>query len=609
MGSLGPGSPSPHLVSEGLVLSHDRFDQQKRVVAAAVTGPLEAASNPGVQALERFNAGEWTTAIKLARQQISEPSCANVIKAEMHHIEAACLYQMNQLDQAEKAIRLAVSLEPKKENYLNTYGVILRKNKRIEQAVRSYELVMNLQPDFADVYYNCGNALNEIDRTQEAVNKFKRCLEINPKHASAHHNCANSLRDLKEIDEALMHYSRSSELEYNNPDMHCNWGLAWQLQERWDRAIEQFQIAIDQKSDHAPSHINLGSAFAVKERFEEACDALRRGVALDDNCNDAKFNLGLTLLTIGEFEEGWHFYETRLRLPEKVRPPVSAPMWDGDHVSLGDQPLLVWAEQGYGDNIQFVRYVQILLEAGVKVTLSTRKPLMRLFKECLQPHAPAIVEHNSHDLKEFKHHVALLSLPRLCGTTRETIPMMPGFLRRPIHISDSLRIRRQPFAIHIGLVWASGADNKDMYADKSMTLEPLMRLFDAWREERLVVLHSLQVGSDVSQLDPWRQSRGVIDHSDVLHDFYDTACVISQLDLVISVDTAVAHLSGALDVPVWTMLQHNADFRWMRGRSDSPWYRSMTLIRQSKLGDWDSVLKQIKTNLVRLLGPSKIEVN
>ena len=143
--------------------------------------------------------------------------------------------------------------------------------------------------------------------------------------------------------------------------MHCNWGLAWQLQERWDRAIEQFQIAISQKSDHAPSHINLGS-FAVKERFDEACNALRRGVALDDSCNDAKFNLGLTLLTIGEFEEGWHFYDTRLRLPDKGRRLVH--LWDGKIESLAGEPLLVWAEQGYSDNIQFVRYVQILIEAG-----------------------------------------------------------------------------------------------------------------------------------------------------------------------------------------------------------------------------------------------------
>ena len=560
-----------------------------------------------MQALDHFNARQWSTAIEVARRQIINPSCGNEIKAEMHHIVAASLYQMGQLQEAEKEIQTAVFLEPSKENYLNTYGVILRKNNRIEQAVRSYELVIRLKPDFADVYYNCGNALNELDRKEEAVVRFKKCLEINPEHSSAHHNCANSLRDLNELDDALSHYSKSSELEFNNPDMHCNWGLAWQLQERWDCAIEQFQIAISQKSDHAPSHINLGSAFAVKERFDEACDSLRRGVALDDSCNDAKFNLGLTLLTIGEFEEGWHFYDTRLRLPDKVRSPLSSPIWDGDIASLGEESLLVWAEQGFGDNIQFVRYVQILIEAGVRVTLSTRKPLMRLFKECLKPHSPAIIEHKSDQLQDFKHHVPLLTLPRLCGTTRETAPMMPGFLRRPEHIPDHLRIHRQPFALHIGLVWASGADNKDMYADKSMQLDPIMDLFDGWRQERLVVLHSLQVGSDASQLDPWREQQGIVDHASQIDDFYDTACVISQLDLVITVDTAVAHLTGALDIPVWTMLQHNADFRWMRGRSDSLWYRSMTLIRQANLGNWDSVLQQIKNNLVRLLGPTTLE--
>ena len=558
--------------------------------------------NLAAQALDQFNAGELKSALASAQQQLEDPACSRQIRAEMHHIEAACFYKTSRLEEAEQAIRRAIAIDASSATYLNTYGVILRKRERLEEAVRSYEMVMRLQPNFADTYYNCGNALNELDRKEEAVLRFKRCLEINPGHASAHHNVANCLRDLKSLEEALDHYARSDALEHKNPDMHCNWGLAWQLQERWDRAIDQFEVAISQKSDHAPSHINLGSALAVKERFEDACAALRRGVALDDSCNDAKFNLGLTLLTIGEFEEGWHFYDTRLRLPDKVRSPFKSPIWDGDLKSLKGETLLVWAEQGYGDNIQFARYVPILVEAGVRVTFSTRKPLMSLFKECLTPHSPAIVEHNSKELQGFRHHVPLLSLPRLCGTTRDTIPMMPGYLRRPSQIPEQLRIQRQPFALHIGLVWASGVDNKDMYADKSMSLEPLMRLFDCWRQERFVVIHSLQVGTDADQLEPWRSERGVVDHSDQLGDFLDTACLVSQLDLVISVDTAVAHLAGALDVPVWTLLQHNADFRWMRGRSDSPWYRSMTLLRQSKLGDWDGVLEQIQQRLTHLLG-------
>jgi len=549
-------------------------------------------------ALQLYQQGLAAEALAQAEQLRECPEVA----AEMWHLSAACLHQLERGTEAIAAVRQAIGLEPTNATFLNTYGVILRKLQRTEQAIRSYERVIELVPDFADVYYNCGNALNELKRTDEAIVRFQRCLQLNPEHHSAHHNLANCYRDLKRLDDALLHYQRSNDLESNNPDMHCNWGLAWQLQERWDKAIDEFQIAIEQKSDHAPSHINLGSALAVQERFEEACAMLRRGVELDDSCNDAKFNLGLTLLTIGEFEEGWAYYDTRLKLPDKVRPPLPTPMWDGSIESLQDEPLLVWAEQGYGDNIQFARYVPILMEAGARVTLSTRKPLIPLLRECLAPHTPPIVEHLPKDLQGFTHHVALLSLPRLCRTGLHTVPMMPGYLRHPAQIPSHLRVRRRPFALHIGLVWASGVDNKDMYADKSMVLEPLFRLFDGWREERLVVLHSLQVGVDAEQLKPWLDARGVVDHSQDLNDFLDTACVISQLDLVITVDTAVAHVAGAMNKPVWTILQHNADFRWLRGRQTTPWYPSMTLIRQRRLGDWGSVLDQVRDRLTQLLG-------
>jgi len=550
------------------------------------------------EALQLYQRGEAEQALELAQSLLLHSEVA----AEMWHVSAACLHQLKRGEDAIEAVRHAIALEPSNPTYLNTYGVILRKLKRTEEAIRSYERVMALMPDFADVYYNCGNALAELKRNQEAIARFERCLQLSSDHYSAHHNLANCYRDLKQLDLALLHYERSNALEHNNPDMHCNWGLAWQLKERWDLAINCFQTAISQKSDHAPSHINLGSAFAVQERFEEACSMLRRGVELDASCNDAKFNLGLTLLTIGEFQEGWHYYETRLQLPDKVRPPLSTPMWDGRIESLNNEPLLVWAEQGYGDNIQFARYVPILIEAGVNVTLSTRKPLIPLLRECLQPHSPVIVEHLPSQLQHFHHHIALLSLPRLCSTSLNSVPMMPGYLRHPRNIPKALRLHREPFALHIGLVWASGVDNKDMYADKSMPLEPLIRLFDHWREQRLVVLHSLQVGVDASQLRPWHDARGVIDHSEQLDDFLATACIVSQLDLVISVDTAVAHVAGGLNKPVWTLLQHNADFRWLRGRDGTPWYPSMTLLRQSSLGDWESVLEKIRQRLNLLMG-------
>jgi len=520
--------------------------------------------------------------------------------AETEHLLAAILHSLGESDKAIHHVRQSILHDSSNPSYLNTYGVILRKLKRTAEAIRAYQCVTSLQPDFADVYYNCGNAYMELKQLEAAVEQFKLCLRFRPDHNSAHHNMANALRDLKLIDDALDHYRRSDEFEHHNPDMHCNWGLAWQLKERWENAIQCFQVAIQQKTDHVPAHINLGSALAVQERFTEACEALRRGVQLDATCLDAKFNLGLTLLTIGELDEGWHFYDTRLDLPDKVRSPLSSPIWDGS-LEL-DSPLLVWAEQGYGDNIQFIRYIPILMELGLDLVVSTRKPLMQLFQHCLQPSAPPIIEHKPSELQGFKHHVPLLTLPRLLRTNLATIPRLPGYLKLTSPVPDSLRVVRHPFALQVGLVWASGVDNKDMYADKSMSLDLLMPALQRWRASKLISVQSLQVGIDAIQIQPWLEEWGVTDWSNRLNSFLDTAIVVSQLDLVITVDTAVAHIAGALNKPTWLLLQHNADFRWLRGREDSPWYPSMTLLRQSSLGNWSSVVNQVSERLTRLLG-------
>jgi len=523
------------------------------------------------------------------------------VEAEMSHMVGACYYQLGQASKGIKYLQRAIRIAPDNPGYFNTLGVVLRKLAKLEQAVRAYSRVTELESTFADAYYNCGNALSELKRKDEAIAKFSLCLQYNPSHNNAHHNLANIYRDKNMLELALEHYQLSDQSNHDNPDMHCNWGLAYQLKEQWAQAISCFETAIHQKSDHAPSYVNLGGALSVQERFDEACAAFRKGVELDDKCNDAKFNLGLTLLTIGEFTEGWEFYDTRLNLPDKVITPFpGVPLWDGNPDI--DAPLMVWAEQGYGDNIQFVRYIPLLIEAGIDVVLSTRKPLMSLFKDCLEPHSPPIVEHKRDELKDFKYHIPLLSLPRIFSTTLRTIPCMPGYLKAPNYIRPSLSFERHPFALNIGIVWASGADNKDMYEDKSTNLESIMPLFDPWRHEKLVAIHSLQVGVDADQLTPWRDEWGVYDWSNQLSDFKDTAMIISQLDLVITVDTAVAHIAGAMDKPTWLMLQHNADFRWLRGRSDTPWYPSMTLIRQKKLGDWTSVFNQVSSSLKQLLG-------
>ena len=242
------------------------------------------------------------------------------------------------------------------------------------------------------------------------------------------------------------------------------------------------------------------------------------------------------------------------------------------------------------------------MEMGLDIVLSTRKPLIPLFQQCLQPSSPPIVEHKRNELKGFRHHIPLLSLPHVLGTTLNTIPRTPGYLKVPEIIPSQLTFVRTPFALNIGIVWASGIDNKDMYADKSLELDRLMPLFTDYLDQNILALHSLQVGSDSSQISSWFSHKNVFDWSQKLDTFLSTAQVISQLDLIVSVDTAVAHLAAAQDKPVWLLLQHNADFRWLRGRGDSPWYNSMSLFRQDSLGDWDSAISKLSDRLRQLLG-------
>ena len=555
-------------------------------------------STSGLQrVLGLYHDGHIQQALDTALENVHIPSYT----AELSHLIAACYHSLGDHQTALPHLRTAIKLDPTNAGYLNTYGVILRKAKFLESAVKAYAISTRLDPLFADAYYNCANSLVELERKDEAIDFFNKCLTLKPNHDNAHHNLANIYRDKNDISLALKHYELSNDSNAVNSDMHCNWGLALQLNEQWSAAISQFEIAISQKADHAPSYVNLGGALSVQERFDEACSAFRRGVELDDSCNDAKFNLGLTLLTIGQLREGWHFYETRLSLPKKVITPFpDIPIWDG---SLDiDGPLLVWAEQGYGDNIQFVRYISILQELGVDVVLSTRKPLISLFRQCLRPSSPPIVEHIRSELQGFNHHIPLLSLPKVFKTDLHTIPRTPGYLSISDPIPLNLVVPRHPFALNVAIVWASGADNKDMYADKSISLADLMPIFDQWRDQKLISLHSLQVGVDSEQLSPWRNEWGIYDWSSQVNSFLDTAYIVNQMDLVISVDTAVAHLSGALNKSTWVLLQHNADFRWLRGRSDSPWYNSMTLFRQASLGDWKSAIDAMRSSLQQLLG-------
>ena len=299
---------------------------------------------------------------------------------------------------------------------------------------------------------------------------------------------------------------------------------------------------------------------------------------------EAHHNRAFALLTLGRFEEGWLSYEYRnLRHKTLAARKYTKPLWWGKQ-PLKDQRLFVYPEQGFGDTIQFARYAMLAANAGARVALSVQNPLRRVFKD-FHP-GVTVIGHNEAPT-EFDLHCPLLSLPLAFGTRLETIPAWPqGYLKAPAEDVARWAQRLPAGRRRIGLVW-SGSTIHTNDANRSLALERLSPLFqsgDAWVSLQKEVRESDQ---------PALQASGLFDLTAELGDFADTAALISALDLVITVDTSVVHLAAALGKPVWLMVPFSPDFRWLLKREDSPWYPSLRLFRQQRLGDWEGVIARI----------------
>lgn len=470
-------------------------------------------------------------------------------------------------------------------------GNSLQALRRFAEAIGCYDRAISLKPDYMEAYRNRGNALSELGLWAEAIASYDDAIAVRP-NAASYTNRGNVLRKMQRTDEALQSYDHAISLDPGRAEIHNNRGSALQELGRFEQAVASYQMAIDLKPDYAEAYNNLGVALTKLKRLEEAIVAFNGAVALKGDHYDAIWNRGLARLLAGEYTSGWRDYEARKRR----RAPVgdrsfSKPLWLGDSEICGKSILVHW-EQGFGDTIQFSRYVKLLADAGARVLLAPQRPLKRLM-ETLDPRVKIV------DLEEplpaFDLHCPLMSLPLAFGTEPRTIPSAPRYLQvdraRASAWHRVLGERTRPF---VGIAWSGSSEHTD---DRTRSIE--FRRFASLFDHRFRFI-SLQ--KDVRDADRAGLEAAEIDHfGDALGDFADTAALCSLMDLVISVDTAPAHLAGALGIPVWLLLPDVPDWRWMLNRSDTPWYRSMTLIRQQHRGDWDGTLRQAKERLVSLL--------
>jgi tetratricopeptide (TPR) repeat protein len=540
------------------------------------------------------------------------------------HLSGVLKHQRGRSVEALRLVAAALRAKPDAAPAIMSHGLILDALKRHEEALADFDRLMATGADDAVLHYNRGNALKALGRHDDAVVSYQRAIALAPSLAEAHHNLGSTYADYKHDDKALASYDRalavapdsvevlnnrgkvlqrlkrhqeaigsfdrSLVLDPCQPDALCHRGECLAALDRFDEAQADYAQALCIDPNFADAHLKRGNALIALNRFAEALPCFAAALAVKPDNAEANFNEALTRLCLGDFRRGWQKYECRWQCQEfaKSRPDYPRPQWRGE-TDLRGKTILLVTEQGLGDAIQFVRYAPIVAALGAKVLLGVRAPLVPLMRSVA---GVAQVFAGGEWLPEFDLYCPLLSLPLAFGTKLHTIPSRVPYIR-----ADDERIARwRPRVPHtgrlrIGLCWAGTGAHPN---DRRRSL-PLERLADILAVPELDFI-SLQ--KDVSEADAAILSRHrVTELGQDFADFADTAAVVAMLDLVISVDTSVAHLAGAMGKATAVLLPFSPDFRWLLDRTDSPWYPTMRLYRQTAIGDWNGPLQQLTAEL------------
>jgi len=556
---------------------------------------LEAVENRTLSQTGRSGIGELFARAHAeqaqGRLEEAEAICRAVIARDEAHAGAWHLLGILALRAGDPATALAhveraASLAPQKADVRNSLGFVLLALHRQKDAEAAFREAVARDPNFVEAHYQLGNLLREAKRHSDAEASYRRVLALNPDHAQARNNLGAALGEQRRFEEAAEHFRRASELRPGYAEAHSNLGHAMRAIGEAEEAEAACRRAIALAPRLAVAHLNLGLALQDRGRMDEALASFRQGSALDP-ANDMVIACeGMLHLLRGNFTAGWEKYEARWNIGDLPPRGFSQPQWRGE--PLAGKTILLHAEQGFGDTIQFLRYAPLVRERGGNVILELQKPLIPL----VPPAAGIKVIARGEPLPPFDLHCPLLSLPLAFATTLQSIPAtMPYVAAAPARIAHwRARIGSEP-GFKVGIAWAgSPVHRSDRHRSIGIEkLKPLLELPGAR-------FFSLQVGAraaDLAAVEPVP----VTDLSGELTDFGETAAAIANLDLIISADTAIVHLAGALNKPVWTMLAFAPDWRWLIGRGDSPWYPSMRLFRQNRRGDWDSVIAAVREAL------------
>jgi tetratricopeptide (TPR) repeat protein len=620
----------PSSIEAKFQYAHGLHQQGRLAEAAAIYQAILAIDRTHSEALQwlgiiAYQNGHLAAAIDLISQSIATaPGVATA-----HFNLGIVLSGPGRFEEAIASYDSAIALRPDFAEAHYNRGSALAALRRFEETVASFDKAIALRADFADAYYNRGNALAALLRYEEAVASFGQAIALKPDYAIAHDNRGTALMKLGRFDDAMASYDKAIALKPDHAVPYYNRGNALKHLSFFEKAVASFDRAIALKPDYAEAYVNRGNALTDLQRLEEAVASFDKAIALRPDFAEAYDNRGKALTDLRRFEEAAASFDTAIAL----KPDYANAYFNRSNLELlaGDfsrgwrdfewrpsktaiignypQPLLaaradaqgkavlVHWEQGLGDTIQFCRYAELLQEAGARVLFAPQARLHGLMASLGS--AIELVDADDRSLS-FDYHVPLMSLPLVFETVAETIPSKTPYLFANQGRVERWRERIGGQGFKIGICW-QGASPFQTHRNRSFPVT----YFEELAKIPGVRLISLQKGDGEDQLQTLPADMVVEtlgDDFDTGADaFVDTAAVMQCLDLVITSDTSIAHLAGALGIQTWVALQFVPDWRWMLDRADSPWYPSMRLFRQAAPGNWGSVFAQIRTALADLL--------
>jgi tetratricopeptide (TPR) repeat protein len=505
---------------------------------------------------------------------------------ELSHAFSA--YRSGNLVVAERICQQLLSVDGALFDAAHLLGVAQWALGKKDAALASYDRALALRPDHGEAVFNRSVALYELKRYEEALASYDRALALRPDHAVTLSNRGAVLYALGRFEEALASYDRALALQPGYVAALSNRGVALRALRRFEEALASYDQVFALHPDHVDALSNRGDALVQLKRIEEASASYNRAIMLCPDHAGAHLGNATLRLLIGDFARGWPEYEWRWRTAALTPRHFSLPRWSGAQDIRG-KTILLHSEQAFGDVIQFCRYVPLVAKRAGRVILEVPGELRGLMRSLS---GDARIVRSGDDLPVFDVRCPLLSLPLAFGTRLETIPSRTPYLRAALRYLEKWRALLGPkHRLRIGVSWSGRPTHKNdrIRSIKLASLLPLLELDATF----------ISVQKDISDEDAkfLLEQKSIVHFGEALEDFSDTAALISHLDLVLSVDTSVAHLSGALAKPVWVMLPFTPDWRWLLDRNDSPWYPTARLFRQDDTRAWDNVIARVKDEL------------